>query len=163
MKTARAIAAGLVGAAVMSLVMAVLRWAGSNISLEMLLGTLVAPETRPSVWLLGFVLHLAIGGAVAVLYAIAFEFAVQRSGPIVGGALGLAHGLMAGLFMSAIPAMNPLGLASGSAPGAFLMNVEYGPVIFLLLHLLYGAVVGTIYGRPVEADAADKHVVALRH
>jgi hypothetical protein len=91
-----------------------------------------------------------IGGFAGLVYAFVFEAAVQRSGPVIGAGMGLAHGMLAGLFMSAIPAMNPLDPMTTSAPGAFLSHLTFGPLIFLLLHCLYGAVVGTLYGVPLQ-------------
>ena len=150
MKFARAIFAGIVGAAAMSLTMFVLRLTAIEVSLEALLGSLFAPHTVVSPWFTGFLVHLAIGAIVGIVYAFIFEVAVQRSGPIVGGGVGLAHGMLAGLIMSGIPAMNPLDPTITSAPGAFLSNVSFGPLVFLLLHCLYGAAVGIAYGPPLQ-------------
>lgn len=150
MKIARAILAGIVGAMAMSLAMFLMRLAGLNVNLEGLLGSIAEPVFGLSAWQLGFMLHLVIGGAVALVYAAGFEFAVQRSGVLVGGGFGIAHGLLAGLFMSGIPAMNPLGTGVDSAPGAFLMNVEGGPFLFLLAHLIFGAVLGLVYGPTMQ-------------
>lgn len=157
MKSARALLAGLAGALAMSLVMAVLRFAGLNVDLEAVLGSLVRPDPGVSQWIIGFIIHLIKGAVIAWVYAVGFEFAMQRSGPWVGGGLGLCHGFMAGLIMSAIPEMNPFAHLS-NAPGAYLVNVTHhmllGPLIFILLHVLYGAVVGTIYGPTVQHEHA---------
>ena len=150
MKFSRAIFAGIVGAAAMSLTMFLFRLTGIEISLEALLGSLFAPRAVVSPWFTGFLVHLAIGGIVGIVYAFIFEVAVQRSGPILGAGVGLAHGMLAGLLMSGIPAMNPLDSSITSVPGAFLSNVSFGPVVFLLLHCLFGAVVGIAYGPPIQ-------------
>ena len=139
----------------MSVVMAILRMTGINTNLEAMLGSLVQPNPGTEQWIVGFIIHLALGAIIAWIYAVGFEFAMQRSGPWVGGGLGLCHGLIAGLFMSGIPEMNPFGLPS-YAPGAFLMNVTHyklvGPLIFVLLHVLYGVVVGTLYGETIQHE-----------
>lgn len=150
MKLFRAILAGIAGALAMSGAMFVMRSFGLTISLEALLGSMFAPNTNWSPWTIGFVLHLLIGATVAIAYAIAFEMAVQRSGILIGAGFGLAHGLMAGLFMSAIPAMNPLDPASMSAPGPFLSYMRFGPPLFLAVHCIYGMVVGLVYGPPLQ-------------
>jgi len=124
------------------------------VSLEALLGTVLAPPFGMDHWLAGFFLHLGIGGTAGLVYAAAFEMAVQRSGAAVGAGLGLCHGLLAGLMMSGIPAMNPLAFGTGSAPGPFLQHLEYGPFLFLALHCLYGTVVGVAYGPPLEKPHA---------
>ena len=146
MKTGRALLAGMAGAAVMSIAMFLARLAGIPVSLEAMLGSILFPDNSSAAWLAGLVMHLAVGACVALLYATAFEFATQRSGWIMGAAFGVAHGLMAGLFMSAIPAMNPLIPGIVAAPGPFLSNISYGPALFLLLHALFGATVGLVYG-----------------
>lgn len=150
MKIWRALLAGILGAVAMSGAMYALRLLGVNIQLEALLGTLVEPAWGLSPWAMGFLMHLGIGAITALLYAAAFEFAVQRSGILVGGGFGVAHGMMAGLFMSGIPAMNPLGPPTSTYPGAFLSNVAFGPILFLLVHFVFGAVVGLAYGRPLQ-------------
>lgn len=150
MKVMRAIAAGIAGALAMSLAMLLMRNFGINVSLEALLGSVLPRTELVPVWLAGFLLHLLIGACVALAYAFVFEYAVQRSGVLVGAGMGLAHGLMAGLFMSSIRAMNPLDLGMTSAPGAFLSNLTLGPLVFLALHCIYGIVVGLVYGHPLQ-------------
>jgi hypothetical protein len=158
MKIQRTLLAGISGAVVMSTVMVVLRAFGLHVSLEEVLGTLV-PGVPP--FAAGFVLHLVVGVAAAVVYAGIFEFALQTSGPLPGAGVGLSHGLLAGLSMSVIPAMNSLSYYDTSVPGAFLQNVPYGPALFMALHVLFGAVVGIVYGRPmncqVQAESASAH------
>jgi len=135
----------------MSVVMLVLRLAGIPVSLELLLGSLVTSHSGTELWIAGFVLHLAIGALAGIGYAVVFEWAVQQAGPIVGAGLGICHALMAGLLMSGIPAMNPLEVANRlAAPGAFLQNVHFGPFLFIVLHVLFGACVGTLYGPTVQ-------------
>lgn len=151
MKTLRAVLAGVLGALAMSLAMFLLRSSGSmNVRLESLLGSLFSVPRGIDTWVAGFLVHLAIGAVAALVYAVVFETAVQRSGALVGAGLGLCHGLLAGLMMSGIPAMNPLAFGTQSAPGPFLQNIHFGPFVFLLLHCLYGAVVGLAYGPPLQ-------------
>ena len=65
------------------------------------------------------------GTVLGVLYGVAFE-AVGRAGPLMGAGLGLANGLLAGMMMTSIPAMNPFGGAGGGGgTRAFLAHVHY--------------------------------------
>src|SRR5512138_3266151 len=123
MKFTRAVVAGLLGALAMSASMLVMRLSGLDVNLEALLGSMAGPYVSFSPWLAGFFLHPTIGCIVGVVYAAGFELAIQHSGPFVGAGFGLSHALLAGLFMSSIPAMNPLVMETRSAPGAFLSNV----------------------------------------
>lgn len=150
MKTVRAAVAGVLGALAMTLAMFLFRLAGVNVNLESLLGSLIVPPGGLDPWVMGFLIHVAVGAVAGFVYAVIFEMAVQQAGAVVGAGLGICHGLLAGLMMSGIPAMNPLALGAQSAPGPFLQNVSYGPFVFLALHALFGAVVGIAYGAPVE-------------
>jgi hypothetical protein len=134
----------------MSIAMLAMRAMGWNVDLEAMLGSLLEPHVLLPARLAGCLLHLVIGTCMGLLYGAAFELAIQRSGVLAGAGLSLSHALLAGLFMSGIPAMNPFGPASSAAPGAFLSNLQYGPAIFVVLHLLYGAVVGLAYGEPLQ-------------
>ena len=149
MKTPRALLAGMIGALAMSAAMLVIRQFGVSINLEALLGsTIVDGSSNVSPFLVGLFIHVLIGAVVACVYAFCFEV-VRTSGPLMGGGLGLAHGLMAGLFMSGIPAMNPFP-GSVSGPGPFLSHLKYGPLFFLLVHFIYGVTVALVYGPPVH-------------
>jgi hypothetical protein len=159
MKILRAITGGILGALAMSLAMFLMRSFGIHLSLEALLGSMIPQNEFVSTQVGGFVLHLLIGAVVALVYAFVFEVAVQRSGALMGGGLGLAHGLLAGLFMSGIQAMNPLDPNVASAPGPFLSHMTLGPLVFLMLHCLYGIVVGVVYGHTVQ----KVHVYSGRH
>jgi hypothetical protein len=150
MKYIRAIFAGIAGALAMSLAMFVMRSSGINISLEALLGSLFEPRFIVSAWFTGFLVHLLIGAIAGLVYAFIFEVAVQRSGILMGAGVGLAHGMLAGLLMSGIPAMNPLDPTITSAPGPFFSHLSYGPLAFLFLHCLFGTVTGVAYGAPLQ-------------
>ncbi len=153
MKLTRAVLAGIGGAIVMSLAMLILRLAGVHVSLEYLLGSTVTTSGGAEQWIVGFLIHLAVGAFAGVCYAIVFEWAVQRSGPWVGLGLGFCHGLFGGLLMSSISEMNPLEFSSRIvSPGPFLENLPLGPFIFVLLHILFGVCVGVLYGPTVQHE-----------
>jgi hypothetical protein len=158
MKTSRALLAGLIGALAMSAAMFLIRELGEDVNLEVILGSMFAGVTTLPPWLTGFILHLIVGSLMGLLYAITFEI-VESSGPLTGGGLGLANGLLAGLFMSGITAMNPLSLGFHS-PGPYLVHMKFGPVIFLLVHCIYGMVVGLVYGHPLHRPRLyPRHIV----
>jgi hypothetical protein len=156
-KTGRAFLAGVAGAVAMSVVLAAFRVLGVRVSFEDLLGSTLIRQPGVARWLAGLALHLFAGGVTALVYAAGFEYAVQRAGPWVGAGFGLANGLVAGLFMSAIPAMTPLIPESVNSPGAFFQNLSFGPFLFLFLHVVYGAVTGTLYGTPLQRPHPEGH------
>jgi len=107
-------------------------------------------------------MHLAMGSIIACFYAACFyaacfEFAMQKAGTVAGAGIGLSHGLLAGLCMSGIAEMNPVSDTVHSSAGAFFQNISpvvvVGPILFMLLHVLFGAVVGALYGDPVQKTA----------
>ena len=149
MKVRRSMLGGVLGALAMSLAMFAMRSFGVNVSLEALLGSVFAPADSANAWILGFIAHLTIGAIAGLVYALGFEV-VQRSGALTGAGLGLAHGMLAGLVMSAIPAMNPLDPSILSAPGPFLSHEQFGPAVFFLVHVIFGMVVGLTYGETLE-------------
>ena len=155
MKVLRTVLVGIVGAITMSAAMFLLRIAGIPVSFEALLGSLLGDPSNPTYWMAGLAMHVLFGIIVAFGYMLTFEV-VERSGLLMGAGLGLAHGLMAGLFMSGIPAMNPLA-PNAQAPGPFLAHLSFGPVIFLALHALYGAAVGLTYGHPIHEHGLTIH------
>jgi len=146
---------GLLATALLTLVMTASQGLGwSRISLPYMLGTMVSAQ-RGRALAVGSALHGAIGLVLAVGYACAFE-GWHRSGVAIGSALGLCHGafvLVVG--MELLPAWHPR-MASrhhGPTPTRQLeppgfMALNYGwatPLVTLVAHVLYGAVMGAFY------------------
>jgi hypothetical protein len=148
-----ALAGGFVGTLVLT---TMLRAASelrlTRIDLPFLLGTVVV-EDRKRAKSLGYVLHFLFGFTFALGYFAIF-WAIGRSGWLFGAALGLAHGAFAGtaLVNILLPVVHPrMGNTMSAAdsvallepPGFLMMN--YGrrtPVVVLLAHVAYGAIVG---------------------
>lgn len=164
MNAGRAFVAGVIGGAVMSALMWMARTImGMPANLEMMLGTMVT-DPGTTAWLIGFVMHLMISGAIALIYAWGFEHVTHRAGWLVGAGFGIIHAIIAGMVMGMMPMMHPRMPNPISPPGAFLSNLgTMGIVAEFVLHVIYGAVVGAIYGavvhaRPVTADGRSVHV-----
>jgi hypothetical protein len=72
----------------------------------------------------------------------------ERSGFRIGLVLGAGHALLAGMLLPVLGAAHPL-VRAGSlpAPGPFATGIGGGSAaaLFVLLHLLYGAIVGSAY------------------
>jgi len=131
MHAGRAFVAGIAGALVMTLVMLWFRTLGSPLGIESRLAMLLG--TR--VWAVGFAAHLLIGGALAVVYALVFEYVLHQSGIGVGLILGAYNTIFAGFVWAAL-----------GGPGAFWGGVgPLGTIALFLSHLAYGAVVGGLY------------------
>lgn len=154
MKTGKAFVAGVAGAALMSVLMFLARTVmGMEVHLEMMLGTMIGLAPGTTAWIVGFVMHLMLGGVFALGYAWAFENLLHRAGAGAGALLGLPHVLAAGLAMGLIPMLHPLIPEQMSAPGVFMSSLgAMGVVAEVVLHVIYGAVVGVLYG-PVHVPA----------
>lgn len=163
MNAGRAFVAGMIGGAAMSAMM----WVGRSVmgleaNLSMMLGTMVVQPPGGVAWVAGFVMHLMISGAIALLYAWGFEHVTHRAGAGTGALFSLLHSLVAGVTMGMMPAMHPLIDERMPAPGMFLANYGTGHVIALfVMHAVYGAIVGAMYGtvrhphvRPADGGVA---------
>jgi hypothetical protein len=154
MKVLRALLGGLLGAAAMSVVMALCRLALIPIDLELLLGSFVLAELGFGAWLVGVGIHLSLGALFGLLYAWIFERGMQRSGPAAGAAIGMLHAGIAGAALAALPEVHPLVPIALVSPGAYFVALgSSGVMLFVLLHLLFGGVVGAYYGQ-VESGRA---------
>ncbi len=124
--------------------------------LPFLLGTAVTAD-RVRAKLAGYALHFVFGLLFALAYWLLFEV-VGHAGVLLGGLVGVVHGLFAGtaLVNVILPAVHPrMGTgftAAGEAPllepPGFLL-VNYGrqtPVATLVAHVAYGAIVGWLIG-----------------
>jgi hypothetical protein len=124
----------------------------TRMDLPFLLGTAFSAD-RVRAKLIGYLLHFAAGLLFALVYYAVFV-AIGHASWRLGILFGLAHALFAGtvLVNVILPVVHPRMATSHSAanteallepPGFMLMN--YGratPIVTLLGHLLYGAIVG---------------------
>lgn len=128
----------------------------TRMDLPFLLGTAVtADRTRAKA--LGYLLHFAFGQLFALAYYGIFV-AIGHNGWWLGAVFGLGHGLFAGsaLVNILLPLVHPrmgspltgAGTVVLLEPPGFLM-VNYGlqtPLVSLLGHVAYGAIVGGFVG-----------------
>ena len=154
MKVSKAILAGIVGGIAMTILAWLGRSAGVQLDGEMMLGTMLGSAPGTGTWLTGFVMHVMLSALIALVYAVGFEYVTHRAGAGLGLAFSLIHIVIAGLFMAMMPALHPMIPEQMPAPGPFLVNM--GPAIvslFIIEHLMYGAIVGGLYGAVVHPRA----------
>jgi len=148
-----ALIGGLAGTFVLtSLLRAATELRQTRIDLPFLLGTVVTAD-RQRAKLLGYVLHLVAGLLFSLVYYLGFV-GLGRAGWLLGAGFGVIHGLFAitALVNVLLPAIHPrMGSSLSSvdstalleAPGFLMLN--YGratPIVTLIAHVLYGAIVG---------------------
>lgn len=149
---------GALATAVLTLMLTASQGLGwSRISLPYIIGTTFAAD-RSRAMTVGFVVHWVLGLGFALLYSLIFE-GWGRSGILLGAGLGVFHGLfvlVVGMeFLSAIhPRMasrhhGPTPTRQLEPPGFLALNYGGGtPVITLLAHVAYGALLGAFYTIP---------------
>lgn len=146
MRAGLAFFAGVLGGAVMIALLIAARMADiTDLNMAITLGSMITREVTAATWTLGFIMHLALSGLIALIYASAFE-ALRRSTWWLGLVGGAVHAAIAGLVMLFLPAIHPIIPDVIAAPGAFAAN--YGAAAaatFVVLHLIYGAIVGGMY------------------
>jgi hypothetical protein len=126
----------------------------TRIDLPFILGSMVTPS-RDVAKVYGYLMHLFNGWGFALMYATAYETA-ERADPLFGMLIGLVHGaFVVVVAMPLLPAFHPRMATEGwgpeptrqlEPPGNLALN--YGlstPVVTLLAHLVYGAILGTFY------------------
>jgi hypothetical protein len=143
MNLKRAVAAGLVGTAVMTFLMLAAPVVGlPRLAIGQLLSTVLAVSVAllPIGPAAGWALHVAFGVLLAIIYAGVFVGRLPGK-PVMRGAL---YGVL--VFLAAELVFMPL-------VGAGVFSRGDVPMILgsLLGHLVYGSLVGVIYGEPSPA------------
>lgn len=126
----------------------------TRMSIPFILGTIVTPD-RDRALLWGSAVHVVNGLVFSWMYALVFE-SLHRTGPWLGSSMGLVHALFVlVVVMPLIPALHPRMVSEyvGPSPNRRLqppgfMALHYGrrtPLLTLLAHALFGAILGGLY------------------
>lgn len=134
--------AGLVGTAILTLLMYGLTAAGQKLDFPYLLGTrIVGLENKTKIYAVGFLLHFIIGAAWGAMYILTLTaMAVNPNWP-VGILWGFAHGIFIGVAMSTMSETHPH-IGEGHAienPG--ILGRRWSPLMpywLLGLHIIFG-------------------------
>jgi hypothetical protein len=126
----------------------------TRMDIPLMLGTIVtADRDRAKFW--GFILHMVNGLLFGVVYAAVFH-SWRRASPLLGALIGFFHGLLVlATAIPLLPGLHPRMASSftgpqpttGLEPPGFL-GMNYGrrtPVITVLAHMVYGAIIGQFY------------------
>jgi hypothetical protein len=147
MKVGRAILAGIVGCII---ALAIIGIAGSlwhtHADLCALFGDMLVGNRTGGGWLLGAAVQLVIAIIAALIYAAIFEWVTHRAGAWLGLLVAIPHVIIAGL---AVGFVHVPSLAVGFGPPGAFMEYRGGWIIgaFILAHLVFGLIQGTMYGR----------------
>jgi hypothetical protein len=139
--------AGIVAGAVVAILWIAGRSRGLLTDSEMMMGSALVSRSQSLVWLAGAGMSVAISGLMGVAYALGFEYVTRQTGLGAAVLLAVVHTVASGLALAALPAVHPLMRCLMSpAPGVFKSNLGVPDAsAFVLLHLLFGAIVGVLY------------------
>ncbi len=143
-----AIIAGLAGTAVMTVLMYMAKAMGMPMDMPRILGLMFTkPENKVGTYIVGLMAHFMNGVIFALIYATLFTV-LGLAGWTWGLVFGAVHGVMAGLVMGMMHLVHP-NMGPGKelpALGLFAKNISpMAPAGLIMLHLVYGAIVGAIY------------------
>lgn len=145
---------GLVATSALTAVMTSAQLAGlTRLDLPLVLGTLVT-EDPDHARVAGFVIHLAVGQAFALGYAVVFAL-LDRATWWLGGLLGLLHVTVALMvLLPLLPGLHPRMASHRAGPRSTavleppgLLALNYGiqtPAVAVAAHLVYGTVLGLL-------------------
>ena len=149
----KAFFAGIVGAALITVMLSIAISAGFHVmDFSMMWGTLVGLPVGWVAWMVGFAINLLVGGIFALWYAVLFKL-FSGAGLLRGLFIGIAHAFITGLIMPLLPLVHPL-MNNGqmASPGPYFSeHGTAGVFFFFALHLVYGATVGWLYSRLVPS------------
>jgi hypothetical protein len=161
----KAVLAGSAGAVTWEAVMRPLILFGWNgFDIVRLLGTMVLGADSPAVfwWPIGIVLHALVGSIWAIFYAY-FFWSITDLRPVFQGILFcVLPALLAGAIM--VPQLDHMhaailnGVFSRNGMFAYILGWA-GPAGIFLGHLIYGAVLGSLYTKPVGYRTGKKIIL----
>jgi hypothetical protein len=145
-----AVVSGLIGGAVLIAVvyMGILMMPQQmKMNILLLLGTMMVPAGVLA-YVLGLMMHAGASAAFGLIHVGVFEVLDIEPNAAWGLLFGLGHWAVAGMAMGMMPMMHPR-IKGGemAAPGPFALG--YPPMTavgFLMVHLIYGVLVGGLYG-----------------
>lgn len=174
MDVTAAVAGGLIGGAVMMVVLYPARAAMPDqmrLDFLKLIGTMLVPAGAAA-YVAGFAVHAMMSGLFGIVHGGLLELVSVASvgeGAAWGAVFGLGHAAIVGAMMAVMPMMHPRmrpehpkmvpaleGIATSASaideellepPGFFLMNYPAATVMgFVALHVMFGVIVGVVYG-----------------
>ncbi len=141
--------AGVIGAGLIAAILAAVIGMGLHVlDFSMMWGTLVGLPVGAAGWIIGFCIHLVVGGLFGLLYLAIFK-AFSGAGALRGASIGFVQAVVTGVIIALLPLVDTAfehGLLHN--PGAYFSQVGVaGILVYFGIHLLYGGVVGWLCAR----------------
>ena len=157
----KAIVAGTLGALAWEVVIRLLSWLGLPLfDLVNVLGTMIfgSESLVWQWWIAGIFMHALVGSIWAVFYAYFFWSAFESPPPVQGILFSLFPAVLAGLIM--IPQMDFMIEDARARYGFFAIRLGWGGSLAVIIgHLIYGAVMGIFYTKPVGYAVGSRKMV----
>lgn len=157
MKVRKAFIAGIIAGAVMILIMAITRALGACADMPMMVGTMPGNSPNGAAWLLGFTVMMIACGIAGIAYGATFEALTQKADVMTGILVAIVPMAVQGLMLGLVDRMHPLVPKIMQSPGFFMSSYGVMGVIgFVISHLVFGAIMGSLYG-PLESKSAPNY------
>lgn len=147
----KAVFAGACGSLVWELVVRLLIFVRFPLfDLVKILGILVFGPGAPAIywWPVGLFMHLTVGAIWAIFYAYFFWSTFDVRPALQGITFSILPAILAGFIM--VPQMDIMIDGDVSKFGPFAYGLGwFGPLTIIAGHLIYGAVMGSLYTKPV--------------
>ena len=118
-----------------------------RMNLLRLLGTMMLPDGTMA-YVAGLMIHVGMSIAFALAHVALYQaFDLESNLAAWGLLFGAVHWMIVGMGLGMMPMMH-LGIKNGiiTAPGPFALNLPKMTAMgFLMLHLVYGVLVGVVY------------------
>ncbi len=146
---------GFVATLILTLIMRLGQAAGiTRIDLPLMLGTMTTPN-RDRAKIYGTLIHMFNGWMLGGIYVAAFH-SLRRASLLLGALMGLIHGLFVLVVaMPLLPGTHPRMASDFTGPQPTnaleppgFMAINYGrrtPIVTLIAHIIYGAIIGHFY------------------
>lgn len=145
-----AVLAGLISGAIMTVVLYMgiaMMPRQMKMNLLLLLGTMML-DRGPMAYVMGAMTHAGMSIVFALIHVALFDaFGLDSALAAWGILFGLVHWVIVGMALGMMPAMHRgIKLGAVSAPGVYATGYPAMTTMgFLMLHLLYGVLVGAFY------------------
>jgi|SRR5699024_10165109 len=139
-----AILAGIIAAAIITILIYILKALGRNLDLPYLLGTyFIDIDNRSKVYTTGIIIHILIGGIWGFVYMVTILGLGIQPVWTVGILWGFAHGIIAGVLMTSVSQTHPYVGDGKPIPDPGILGSRLGavePYLVLGLHVIFGII-----------------------
>ncbi len=140
---------GMIGAAVITIIIYLLKIMGQDLDLPYLLGTyFVDIDEKTKVYTVGNILNIIFGGIWGIIYVVTIVGLAFQPEWSIGILWGFAHGIIVGVLMSTITQSHPYMGEGKVIPDPGILGSNWSdamPYLILGIHIIFGIVTLLVY------------------